>query len=46
MLESADDAVSLELAVDIKLLLLCVGGFVDVGSHDVGYLELMSNRSV
>jgi hypothetical protein len=33
-LESADNAVDLELAVDIGLLLLLDDGSVDVGRHD------------
>lgn len=33
-LEGADDAVDLELPVHVGLLLLDVGGFVDVWGHD------------
>lgn len=35
VLESVDDAVELELAVDIGLLHLDIGGLVDVGRHVV-----------
>ena len=38
VLERAHDAIKLELSVDIGLLLLRVGGFVNVGSHCDDYL--------
>ena len=38
LLESADDAEDLQLAVDVGLLLLLDNGTVDVGRHDGGLL--------
>jgi hypothetical protein len=35
MLKGRDDAVNLELSVDICVLLLLHNGAVDVGGHDV-----------
>lgn len=38
-LESLEDAVNLKFAVDVGILLLDVGGLVDVGSHDCECFE-------
>jgi hypothetical protein len=40
-LERADDAVDLELAVDVGILLLDVGGFVDGGCHMSAFGQLI-----
>lgn len=40
-LESGDDAIKLKFAVDVGLLLLGVGRFVDVGRHGWGIVTIV-----
>lgn len=44
-LEGSVDAVQLKFAVDVGILLLEIGGLVDVGSHDCGACLVLRGMS-